>query len=270
MGFVLIYKATEAINFAQGDMMMLGAFVALGLTNDHYWALPFWFTVPLTLLVMGLIGYLIDAVLLRRMFGQSQIAVVILTIALGFVMRFAAGAIWGHEPQSLESPFAGREVRAAGLVLGLDELMVVIVTILLTLFLYFFFARTKMGVAMQAASQNQMAAYYMGISVKRIHSLVWALSGATAAIAGILFASKGSIDPSTGLLGIKAFAAAVIGGLGSLPGALLGGVLIGVVEPFSARYLGGDVARLMPYIFLVLVLLFRPHGLLSQTMTKKV
>jgi len=147
---------------------------------------------------------------------------------------------------------------------------VIIVTVLLTVAMYFFFARTKLGVAMQAASQNQMAAYYMGISVKRIHSLIWALAGVVAAIAGILFASKGSIDPSTGLLGIKAFAAAVIGGLGSLPGALLGGVIIGLVEPFSARYLGGDLARLMPYLILVLILVFRPHGLLSQVQSKKV
>jgi branched-chain amino acid transport system permease protein len=270
MGFVLIYKATEAINFAQGDMMMLGAFVALGLTNEHYMHLPFWLSVPITLIILGIVGYLIDALLLRRLFGQSQIAVVILTIALGFVARFAAGAIWGHEPQSLESPLAGLDVRFAGLVLGMDELWVIIVTLLLTVGLYFFFARTKLGVAMQAASQNQMAAYYMGISVKRIHSLVWALAGVVAAIAGILFASKGSIDPSTGLLGIKAFAAAVIGGLGSLPGALLGGIIIGLVEPFSARYLGGDLARLMPYLILVLILLFRPHGILSQVQTKKV
>ena len=123
---------------------------------------------------------------------------------------------------------------------------------------------------MQAASQNQMAAFYMGIPVKRMHSLVWALSGVIAAIAGILFASKGSIDPSTGLLGIKAFAAAVIGGLGSLPGALIGGLLVGIVEPFAARYIEGDIARIMPYLLLVLVLVFRPHGILSQVQNKKV
>ena len=123
---------------------------------------------------------------------------------------------------------------------------------------------------MQAASQNQMAAFYMGIPVKKMHSLVWALSGVIAAIAGILFASKGSIDPATGLLGIKAFAAAVIGGLGSLPGALIGGLLIGIVEPFAARYIEGDIARIMPYLLLVLVLIFRPHGILSQVQNKKV
>ncbi|MBD3664965.1 branched-chain amino acid ABC transporter permease [Sulfitobacter sp. TSTF-M16] len=270
MGFVLIYKATEAVNFAQGDMMMLGAFVALGLTNEHYAHLPFVVAVPLTILIMAAVGYLMDAVLLRRTFGQSQIAVVILTIAIGFVFRFVAGVIWGHEPQSLESPLAGRDIRFGGVVLGLDEVFVIVVTIALTVGMYFFFARTKMGVAMQASSQNQMAAYYMGIPVKRVHSLVWALSGAVAAIAGILFASKGSIDPATGFLGIKAFAAAVIGGLGSLPGALLGGIIIGLVEPFSARYLGGDLARLMPYLILVLILVFRPHGILSQVQAKKV
>ena len=270
LGFVLIYKATEAVNFAQGDMMMLGAFITLGLTNDHYWALPFWFSVPVAIIIMGGIGYLLDVLILRRMFGQSQIAVVILTIALGFVARFAAGAIWGHEPQSLESPIAGLDVRFAGLVLGLDELFVIIATVVLTVALYFFFARTKLGLAMQAASQNQMAAYYMGIPVKRIHSMIWALSGVVATIAGVLFASKGSIDPTTGLLGIKAFAAAVIGGLGSLPGALLGGLIVGLVEPFSARYLDGDIARLTPYLILVLILIFRPHGILSQVQKKKV
>lgn len=270
MGFVLIYKATEAVNFAQGDMMMLGAFVALGLTNQDYMGLSFYVAVPITLVIMGVIGYLMDAVLLRRMAGQSQIAVVILTIALGFVARFVAGAIWGHEPQSLENPMAGVDLRFGGIFLGLDEFFVIIVTIALTVGMYLFFARTKLGLAMQAASQNQMAAYYMGISVKRIHSMIWALAGVVAAIAGILFAAKGAIDPSTGLLGIKAFAAAVIGGLGSLPGALLGGVIIGIIEPFSARYLGGDLARLMPYVILVLILVFRPNGLLSQVQSKKV
>jgi branched-chain amino acid transport system permease protein len=115
-----------------------------------------------------------------------------------------------------------------------------------------------------------MAAYYMGIPVRRVNSLIWALSGIVAAIAGILFASKNAIDPGTGLLGIKAFAAAVIGGLGSLPGALLGGLLIGLIEPFAARYLEGDIARIMPYLVLVLILIFRPHGILSQVQKKKV
>ena len=191
-------------------------------------------------------------------------------IALGFVLRFAAGLIWGHEPKSLESPLAGLDVRFGGLVLGLDEVAVIVVTVLLTIVLYFFFNVTKLGVAMQAASQNQLAAYYMGIPVKRVNSLIWAISGAVAAIAGILFASKGSMDPSIGLLGIKAFAAAVIGGFGSLPGALLGGLIVGIIEPFASRYVPSSYALLIPYLLLFFVLVFRPHGILAQVHSKKV
>ena len=270
LGFVLIYKATEAVNFAQGDLMMLGAFVTLGLTNTEFMGLPFWIAAPVAIIIMAVFGYLLDMLVLRHMFGQSQIAVVILTIALGFVLRFAAGLIWGHEPKSLDSPIAGIDVRLGGLVLGLDEIMVILVTLLLTVVLYFFFNVTRLGVAMQASSQNQLAAYYMGIPVKRIHSLIWALAGGVAAVAGILFASKGSIDPTTGLLGIKAFAAAVIGGFGSLPGALLGGLIVGLMEPFASYYIAAGYSQIMPYLLLFLILVFRPHGILAQIHRKKV
>jgi branched-chain amino acid transport system permease protein len=258
MGFVLIYKATEAVNFAQGDFMMLGAFICLGLTNAEFMGLPFWVAVPLAIVIMGAFGYALDLVVLRQMSGQSQIAVIILTIALGF------------EPVSLQSPIAGRDVRFGGLVLGLDEIAVIAVTVLMTFVLWLYFNRTKLGVAMQASSQNQLAAYYMGIPVKRVQSLVWALAGMVAAVAGILFASKGAIDPSVGLLGIKAFAAAVIGGFGSLPGALVGGLIVGLIEPFASRYIAAGYSQIMPYLLLFLILVFRPHGILAQVHRKKV
>ncbi len=270
LGFVLIYKATEAVNFAQGDFMMFGAFVTLGLTNAEYMDLPFWLAAPIAIAVMAFLGYLLDYLVLRHLFGQSQTAVVILTIALGFVIRFAAGAIWGHEPQYLESPLALGDVRFGSVVLGMVDVTIIIVTVLLTFGLYQFFLRTKLGLAMQAASQNQMAAYYMGIPVRRIQGLIWGLAGAVAAIAGILFASKGAIDPNAGLLGIKAFAAAVIGGFGSLPGALAGGLIVGVIEPFASRYLAAGYSQIAPYALLLFVLVFRPHGLFSQIRTKKV
>ena len=270
LGFVLIYKATEAVNFAQGDFMMIGAFVCLGLTNAEYMGISFWLAIPLAMLIMAVLGYLFDWGVLRHVSGESQVSIVILTIALGFILRFAAGTIWSHEPVSLETPFAGQDIRFGGVVLGVDEVSIIAVTLLLTVTLYVFFSHTKLGVAMQAASQNQLAAYYMGIPVKRIQSLVWALSGAVAAVAGILFASKGAIDPSAGLLGIKAFAAAAIGGFGSLPGALVGGLIIGLVEPISSRYGMPGVSQIAPYAILLLVLIFRPGGLFSQTQKKKV
>lgn len=270
LGFVLIYKATEAVNFAQGDFMMLGAFVMIGLVNDQFMGMNFWLAVPVALLIMGALGYLLDVTVLRHMFGQSQTAVVILTIALGFVIRFIAGLIWGHEPLNLESPLRLGDVRFAGVVLSLVDIAVIVVTLLLTLSLWQFFQRTKLGLAMQASSQNQMAAYYMGIPVKRVQGAVWALAAVVACVAGILYGSKGTLDISAGFIGIKAFAAAVIGGFGSLPGALMGGLIVGVIEPFAARYLPSGYSQIAPYALLIIVLVFRPHGLFAQVRTKKV
>jgi len=270
LGFVLIYKATEQVNFAQGDMMMLGAFLAVGLGNADWLGMPFLVACAGAVAGMAAVGWSMERLVLRRIFGQSQVTVVILTIALGFVLRFVAGLVWGHEPLSLENPLAGSNARFAGLVLGLDEVAVIVVTLLLTGLLFVFFNRSRLGIAMQASSQNQLAAYYMGIPVRRIHGLTWALAGAIAAIAGILFATKGSIDPSAGLLGIKAFAAAVIGGFGSLPGALLGGLLVGLSEPFAARFIAAGYSQIIPYALLIVVLLLRPQGLFSQVMGKKV
>ena len=270
LGFVLIYKATEAVNFAQGDFMMLGAFICIGFNNEAFWGFNFGVSIVLSMLLMAAFSYLFNWGILRHMFGQSQTSIVILTIALGFILRFAAGTIWSHEPVSLETPFAGEEIRFNNIVLGVDEVSIVLVTVALTILLYLFFSRTKLGLAMQAASQNQLAAYYMGIPVKRIHNFVWALSGGVAAVAGILFASKGAIDPSAGLLGIKAFAAAAIGGFGSLPGALIGGLIIGVIEPLASRYGAPGISQIAPYAILLLILIFRPGGIFSQTQKKKV
>ena len=270
LGFVLVYKAAEQVNFAQGDLMMLGAFVAVGLANKAYLGLPFWLACIGAIAAVAAVGWLLERAVLRHVFGQSQLAVVILTIAIGFVLRFVAGTVWGHEPQVLESPLAGVHRTFGAVVLGIDEVAVVVVTVVLTGVLYAFFSRTKLGVAMQASSQNQLAAYYMGIPVKRIHGLAWALAGATAAVAGILFASKGSIDPNTGFLGIKAFAAAVIGGFGSLPGALAGGLIVGLVEQLAARHVASGYSQVAPYAVMLLVLLARPHGLFSQVHGKKV
>ncbi len=269
LGFVLIYKATESVNFAQGDMMMIGAFLTLQMVNAEYWAMPFVLGVLAATLVMTMFSYSLEAVVIRKLFGQPQFAVVILTIALGFVLRFVAGFIWGHEPLNLETPFAGQNVSLLGIALSMDQIVTVIVTVLLTVGLLLFFQKTKLGVAMQASSQNQLAAYYMGIPVKRVHGLIWALSGGIATIAGVLFAARGAIDPSLGLLGIKAFAAAVIGGFGSLPGALAGGLIIGIIEPIAGRYFPAGYSQIAPYAIMLLVLILRPNGLFSQIQAKK-
>jgi len=268
LGFVLIYKATEMVNFAQGDLMMLGAFVALtfiGTIGMNYWR-----GFLLAALVMAVFGYLLDAMVLRRIIGQPQFAIVILTIAMGFVFRSVAGFIWGQETQTFETPFTNRIINAGGLILPLENVSMIAGTLILAGVLYLFFNYTKLGNAMQAASQNQLAAYYMGIPVKRINSLIWALSAVVATIAGVLLSPVSLVEPSIGFLGIKAFAAAVVGGFGSLLGTVLGGLIVGVSETLAGRYLPPGFKEIVAYLIMLGVLIVRPQGLFSTMQRKKV
>jgi branched-chain amino acid transport system permease protein len=268
LGFVLIYKATEMVNFAQGDIMMLGAFVALTFIVDLGW--PFAWGVLATLAVMALIGIAIERLLLRPMIGEPHFAVLMLTIGLGFVLRAAAGAIWGNEPRALPTPYVGKVWEIGGTIVRAENLAIVAATAVLCLLLWLFFRFSRLGIAMQAASQNQLAAYYVGIPVKRIYALVWALAASISACAGILTAPVSLIDPLIGFVGIKAFAAAIVGGFGSLPGALLGGLLIGVAEQFAGRFLPAGFGDVTAYALLLAMLIVRPEGLFATMQKKKV
>jgi branched-chain amino acid transport system permease protein len=268
LGFVLIYKATEMVNFAQGDLMMFGAFVAYTFLDILNW--PFVWGVMATFLVMAVVGVLIERLFMRRMIGEPPFAALMLTIGLGFLLRAVAAAIWGSDPRSITTPYSGRIVRFDELVVGYDNIAIVVGTMIFCSLLYLFFRFTNVGVAMQAASQNQLAAYYVGIPVKRIFSLVWAISALIAAAAGILIAPVSMVDPQLGFIGIKAFAAAIVGGFGSLPGAIIGGLIVGIAEQFAGLYLPPGFSDTSAYVILLLVLLARPEGLFSTMQQKKV
>jgi branched-chain amino acid transport system permease protein len=268
LGFVLIYKATEMVNFAQGDIMMLGGFFAFALIA--HWGLPYWLGALLAIALTAAFGYALDALLLRRVIGQPQFAVVMLTLGLGFIFRAAAGITWGYDSVGFDTPFTNRTVNLAGLVIGEDNVSIIVGTVLLCLVLYIFFSRTRLGVAMQASSQNQLAAYYMGIPVRRVFSLIWAISAGVAALAGILLSPVSMIDVNMGFLGIKAFAAAVIGGFGSIPGALVGGVIVGVVEQLAGYYLPAGFQEVSANTVLLATLFLRPQGLFAESMGKRV
>jgi branched-chain amino acid transport system permease protein len=247
LGFVLIYKATEMVNFAQGDIMMLGGFVAYSLIV--HFALPYWLGALLAIVITAAFGYLLDAFVLRRIIGQPQFAV----DSVGF-----------------NTPFTNKTVNIDGLILGEDNLSIIVGTVLLCAVLYLFFSKTRVGVAMQAASQNQLAAYYMGIPVRRIFSLIWAISAGVACLAGVLLSPVSMIDVNMGSLGIKAFAAAVIGGFGSIPGCLIGGVLVGIVEQFAGYKLPAGFQEVTSNVVLLLMLMIRPQGLFAERMGKRV
>ncbi len=268
LGFVLIYKATEMVNFAQGDVMMLGAYVAITLIS--LWEVPYFWAVPATIVLMAAVGVLLERVLLRPMIGEPHFAVLMLTIGLGFVLRALAGAIWGNEPRALPAPYVGEVLRLGDVVIGYENLAIVMGTALLCLLMWLFFRFTRVGIAMQAASQNQLAAFYVGIPVKRMFSLVWALSAGIAAVAGLLTAPVSLVDPLIGFVGIKAFAAAIVGGFGSMPGAIIGGLLVGIVEQFAGLYLPPGFSDMSAYVLLLAMLIIRPQGLFATMQKKKV
>lgn len=269
LGFVLIYKATETVNFAQGELMMLGAFLGLTVVTV---GLPYWVALPVAFAGMWLVGMLLERAVLRPILGQPSFTVVMVTIGIGFIARGLVTMIpnWGTDTHTLNAPFKGEVVRLGDLVIGAEHLVVIASTVLLSSALFLFFRYSRVGVAMQAASQNQLAAYYMGIPVRRLNSLIWGLSAGVAALAGVLLAPITFVHVNMGFIGLKAFPAAVIGGFGSLPGALLGGVIIGVVESLAGVYLPEGIKDVAAYVLVLVVLVVKPTGIFGETSSKKV
>jgi branched-chain amino acid transport system permease protein len=270
LGFVLIYKGTETVSFAQGDLMMLGAFG--GLACMTILGFPFWLAVICAIVGMGLFGFLIERVVIRPILGQPAFTIVMLTIGIGYVARGAITMIpvIGTETHTMPVPYKDQIWRLGTLVINVEQMVVIAVTAVLCAVLFALFKYSKIGVAMQASSQNQLAAYYMGIPVKRINGLVWALAAAVAAIAGLLLAPITFVHANMGFIGLKAFPAAVVGGFGSLPGAIVGGLIIGIVESMAGFYAPAGVKDVAPYVVVLIMLMVKPNGLFGEKLRKKV
>ena len=268
MGIVLIHKATEVLNFAHGDLLVLAAFCAWALIRHA--GLPFWAVLPLVAAGIGVLAYGIDALIVRRIAGQPQFAGVMLTIALAFMLRGAVSMGFGTESQSYDTPWSGQTTEFAGVAAADLSLVIMAAALLIAVALWVFFRHTRLGVAIQAASQNQLAAHLNGVRVKRLNSLVWALAGVTAAIAGMFLAPMTLVDTSLWLITLKALAAIVLGGFGSLPGAILGGVLIGLIEQYAGVYGPDGFRDIAPYLVLIAVLILRPRGIMGEAHGRRV
>lgn len=274
LGFVLIYKATETVSFAQGELMMLGAFCGLAVMS--LFGFPFWIAVLSAIAAMAVFGIVLERLVIRPILGQPAFSIVMLTIGIGYVARGAITMIpgIGTETHTLAVPYKDAMFRlgseANPLVLNAEQLVIIASTAALCLLLFAQFRYSKLGIAMQAASQNQLAAYYMGIPVKPLNGLVWGLAAAVAAIAGILLAPITFVHANMGFIGLKAFPAAVVGGFGSLPGAIVGGLIVGVVESLAGFYLPDGFKDTAAYIVVLVMLMVKPNGLFGEKLRKKV
>jgi branched-chain amino acid transport system permease protein len=272
LGFVLIFKATDILNFAHGEVLMVGAYVCYVLMM--HLRFPFLPAVAVTLVFFIFLGGVTERLVLRPMIGEPVFAVVMVTLGLSIFLRSMTGIIFGHENRVFPTPFPKEPLVFEGLVLSHQHLWVIIVTTLMILCLFVFFKFTRTGLSMRGAANDQLTAMLMGISVKRVFAIVWGIAFLIAALAGILLANILVMNNRFSLVAIKAFPAVILGGLESIPGAILGGLIIGIVENLAGGYLdqhlGGGVKHLTGFIVIFIVLMVRPYGLFGKEEIERV
>jgi len=259
LGFVLIYKGTGVINFAMGEFMMLGAYFFY--TANVMWKLPLLPALLLTLAAVALVAALIERAILRPLSGQPVIAVLMATIGLGSALHGVVDAIWGGKnyemPQLLpRKPFILGDILIPGQVVWSFALAALIIA---GFTLYFRYSRT--GIAMRAAASDPITAYVLGIDVRRTQRLTWMFAGIVGAVAGIVVGAMTSLSPALGGAALGVLAVIILGGLDSIAGAIVAGLIIGVIESLTAGYLGGKVRDIVPYVTVLAILMIRPYGL---------
>jgi branched-chain amino acid transport system permease protein len=273
LGFVVIFKATSILNFAQGEFLLLGAYVNMALMTSLH--LPFWAAFLITLLFSVLLGLAIERVLLRPMLGQPVISVIVVTLGLSSVLKAIVQGIWGTDTRPFPEVFPTEPVHLGPLPISQGYLWsIACVAVLLALFTAFF-RFTRMGVAMRATAFSQHTALSMGISVKGIFALSWSIAAMVSVAGGALLgAVRGGVDGSLALFGLKVVPVVILGGLDSIAGAIVGGLVIGVLENLSGGYLdpllGGGVKEVAPFVALVLILMVRPRGFFGKVHVDRV
>lgn len=261
LGFVLIYKSTGIVNFAQGELLMVGAYFALFYTSL---GLPFYLVFIFVFFSAFFIGMVINNTICRPLIHEHHLNVVIATFALSFFMRSIIRLIFGSNYYSYPSPFPDVTYTLGNVIISANNLFIAIISILMMIVFYIVFQHTKIGKSLSATAQNQEAASLMGINVNESFTLIWGVSAGLAATSGMLFAPISAISPYMGGVGMKAFSAAVLGGFSSLPGSVLGGFLLGIIENLSIIYISSSYKDIIAFLLLVFVLILRPNGLLGK------
>jgi branched-chain amino acid transport system permease protein len=268
LGFVLIYKASEVINFAQGQFLLIGAYVVWALNVDAgvHWALA----VAGAIGVAIVLGLVVERLILRPLVGEPTISVIMVTIGLAQVLGALVQIIWGTHPHAFPGFIPDDTVNIAGARVGENRIWAVGLVALALVAFAVFFQRSRHGIAMRAVADDQQAALTMGISVRRTFALAWALAGVSAVVGGMLVANLIGVSGEVSNVGLLVFPVVIVGGLDSVPGAVVGGAIIGLLTAYTGGYIGEGLDAVIPYFALVAILLVKPYGLFGQVRIERV
>ena len=272
LGFVLVYKATDAVNFAQGEFVMIaGVLVAAAL---GLWGAPLVLAVPLGIGTMIAFGFGLERVMLRKLIGRPVIAVVMATIGLASILRGIGPTAFGAGSRPLPLPIPDEPIILGPLFIPPIQLLGGLVSLLFLGGFGWFFVKSRKGIAMRAVADNQQVAMAMGINVERYFGLAWAMTGMVSALGGIIWGNIIGVDVNLSLVGFKVFPVVILGGLDSIPGAVIGGLIVGLVENIAAGYVdpyvGGGTKDFAPYVLMILALMIRPYGIFGKKIIERV
>jgi branched-chain amino acid transport system permease protein len=272
LGFVLVYKATDAINFAQGEFVMIAGFAVVAFLELY--GFPLAVAVLAGLLAMIGLGFGLERVMLRRLIGRPIISVVMATIGLAAILRGLGPLAWGAETKSLPLPISDEPIMLGPLFIPPIQLLGAVVSLLFLAGFGWFFLKSRKGIAMRAVADNQQVAMAMGINVERYFALAWAMTGVVSALGGIIWGSMLGVDVHLALVGFKVFPVVILGGLDSIPGAIIGGLIVGLVENLAAGYVdpyvGGGTKDFAPYVLMIVALMVRPYGIFGKRIIERV
>jgi len=268
LGLVMTYKASDVLNFAQGEILTVGAYVAFVLTVTL--KLPYYQSFITTIILIAGLGIVLERVAFRPLLKAPPFTIVIATLAVGQMLKNFVRLVWQSDVHPMPPPFEMATLKWYTIRVNPQALWVILCAILITIVLVLFFKYSWLGRAMRSVSQNQDAARLMGISVERSSSLTWAISAAMGAAAGILIAPLTGVYPDMGSILVKAFVASIIGGFTSLPGAVVGGLFLVIIETFSGAYIGSTFKDFSSFIILIILLMFKPYGIFGAKQARRV
>jgi branched-chain amino acid transport system permease protein len=272
LGFVLVYKATDAINFAQGEFVMFAGFIAAAAAYSA--GLPFWVCTLLALAGMIAFGFGMERVVLRPLIGRPVVAVIMATIGVAAALRGFATLIFGAGTRAIVMPVGDEPLFLGPVMLPPVQIVGAGVSLVFLAAFTWFFLKSRRGVAMRAVADNQQVAMAMGINVQRYFGFAWAMAGMVSALGGVVWGAMLGVDTQLALVGLKVFPVVILGGLDSIGGAVVGGLIVGIVENLTAGYLdpfvGGGTKDFAPYILMILVLMIRPYGIFGRRLIERI